>query len=149
MLVVLDALEKSGLDPTYLELEVTESVMMHDMETVLTTLKKLKGIGIHLSIDDFGTGYSSLSYLQRFPIDALKIDRSFVSNIDKPEGRAIALAIIALAKSLNLKVIAEGVETEHQATILREHGCEHMQGYLYSRPVPADEMTRLLQKQKA
>jgi diguanylate cyclase (GGDEF)-like protein/PAS domain S-box-containing protein len=149
MMVVLDALEKSGLDPTYLELEVTESVMMHDMETVLTTLKKLKGIGIHLSIDDFGTGYSSLSYLQRFPIDALKIDRSFVSNIDKPEGRAIALAIIALAKSLNLKVIAEGVETEHQATILREHGCEHMQGYLYSRPVPADEMTRLLQKQKA
>jgi len=149
MLVVLDALEKSGLDATYLELEVTESVMMHDMETVLTTLKKLKGIGIHLSIDDFGTGYSSLSYLQRFPLDALKIDRSFVSNIDKPEGRAIALAIIALAKSLSLKVIAEGVETELQATFLREHGCEFMQGYLYSRPVPADEMTRLLQKQKA
>jgi diguanylate cyclase (GGDEF)-like protein len=148
MLVVLDALEKSGLDPTYLELEVTESVMMHDMETVLATLKKLKGIGIHLAIDDFGTGYSSLSYLQRFPLDALKIDRTFVSNIDKPEGRAIALAIIALAKSLNLKVIAEGVETEDQASVLREHGCEYMQGYLYGRPVPADDLTRMLQKHK-
>jgi diguanylate cyclase (GGDEF)-like protein/PAS domain S-box-containing protein len=149
MTVVADALEKSGLEPGYLELEVTESIMMHDMEAVLTMLKKLKGIGIHLSIDDFGTGYSSLSYLQRFPLDALKIDRSFVSNIDKPEGSAIALAIMALAKSLNLKVIAEGVETEHQVRTLREHGCEFMQGFLFSRPVPAEEMTRLLQQQKA
>jgi len=149
MTVVADALEKSGLEPGYLELEVTESIMMHDMEAVLTMLKKLKGIGIHLSIDDFGTGYSSLSYLQRFPLDALKIDRSFVSNIEKPEGSAIALAIMALAKSLNLKVIAEGVETEHQVRILREHGCEFMQGFLFSRPVPAEEMTRLLQQQKA
>jgi diguanylate cyclase (GGDEF)-like protein len=149
VMMVLDVLEKSGLDPTNLELEVTESVMMHDGETVLATLKKLKDIGIRLSIDDFGTGYSSLSYLQRFPLDALKIDRTFVSNIDKPEGNAIALAIIALGKSLNLMIIAEGVETEHQEKFLREHGCEYMQGYLYSRPVPADEMTRLLQKQKA
>jgi EAL domain-containing protein (putative c-di-GMP-specific phosphodiesterase class I) len=149
MAVVADALEKSGLEPGYLELEVTESIMMQDMEAVLTMLKKLKGIGIHLSIDDFGTGYSSLSYLQRFPLDALKIDRSFVSNIEKPEGSAIALAIMALAKSLNLKVIAEGVETEHQVRILREHGCEFMQGFLFSRPVPAEEMTRLLQQQKA
>jgi len=149
MTVVADALEKSGLEPAYLELEVTESVMMHDIEAVLTTLKNLKGIGIHLSIDDFGTGYSSLSYLQRFPLDALKIDRSFVSNIDKTEGSAIALAIMALAKSLNLKVIAEGVETEHQVRILQEHGCEFMQGFLFSRPVPADEITRLLQEQEA
>jgi diguanylate cyclase (GGDEF)-like protein len=149
MTVVADALEKSGLEAAYLELEVTESVMMHDIEAVLTTLKNLKGIGIHLSIDDFGTGYSSLSYLQRFPLDALKIDRSFVSNIDKTEGSAIALAIMALAKSLNLKVIAEGVETEHQVRILQEHGCEFMQGFLFSRPVPADEITRLLQEQEA
>jgi len=146
--VVADALEKSGLDPGCLELEVTESIMMRDVEAVLTTLKKLKGIGIHLSIDDFGTGYSSLSYLQRFPLDALKIDRSFVGNIDKPEGSAIALAIMALAKSLNLKVIAEGIETEHQARILREHGCEFMQGFLFSRPVTAEEMTSLLQQQQ-
>jgi len=148
MAVVADALEKSGLEPGFLELEVTESVMMHDIEAVLTTLKKLKGIGIHLSIDDFGTGYSSLSYLQRFPLDALKIDRSFVNNIDKPEGSAIAFAIMALAKSLNLKVIAEGVETEHQVRILHEHGCEFMQGFLFSRPVTADEITRLLQQQQ-
>ena len=148
MTVVADALEKSGLDPGCLELEVTESIMMRDVEAVLTTLKKLKGIGIHLSIDDFGTGYSSLSYLQRFPLDALKIDRSFVGNIDKPEGSAIALAIMALAKSLTLKVIAEGIETEHQARILREHGCEFMQGFLFSRPVTAEEMTSLLQQQQ-
>ena len=148
MTVVADALEKSSLDPGLLELEVTESIMMRDVETVLTTLKKLKGIGIHLSIDDFGTGYSSLSYLQRFPLDALKIDRSFVGNIDKPEGSAIALAIMALAKSLNLKVIAEGIETEHQAGILRAHGCEFMQGFLFSGPVAAEEMTRLLQQQQ-
>ena len=148
MTVVADALEKSSLDPGLLELEVTESIMMRDVETVLTTLKKLKGIGIHLSIDDFGTGYSSLSYLQRFPLDALKIDRSFVGNIDKPEGSAIALAIMALAKSLKLKVIAEGIETEHQVSILRAHGCEFMQGFLFSGPVPAEEMTRLLQQQQ-
>lgn len=146
--VVADALEKSGLEPGYLELELTESVMMHDMEAVLTMLKRLKDIGIRLSIDDFGTGYSSLSYLQRFPLDALKIDRTFVTNIDKPDGSAIALAIMALAKSLNLRVIAEGVETEHQAQVLREHGCEFMQGFLFGGPVPADEMTRLLQKQE-
>ncbi len=148
MAVVADALEKSGLEPGFLELEVTESIMMRDVEAVLTMLKKLKGIGIHLSIDDFGTGYSSLSYLQRFPLDALKIDRSFVNNIDKPEGSAIALAIMALAKSLNLKVIAEGVETEHQVRILREHGCEFMQGFLFSRPVSAEEIARLLQQQQ-
>ena len=118
--MITDALEKTGLEPDRLELEATESIMMRDVEAVLTMLKKLKGIGIHLSIDDFGTGYSSLSYLQRFPLDALKIDRSFVENIDKPEGSAIALAIMALAKSLNLKVIAEGIETEHQARILRD-----------------------------
>jgi EAL domain-containing protein (putative c-di-GMP-specific phosphodiesterase class I) len=148
MTVVADALEKSGLEPGCLELEVTESIMMRDMEGVLAMLKKLKGIGIHLSIDDFGTGYSSLSYLQRFPLDALKIDRSFVGNIDRPEGSAIALAIMALARSLNLKVIAEGIETEDQVRILREHGCEFMQGFLFSPPVSAEEIAHLLLQQQ-
>jgi diguanylate cyclase (GGDEF)-like protein/PAS domain S-box-containing protein len=145
---ITNALKASGLDAKYLELEVTESIMMHQMETVLQTLKILKGIGINLSIDDFGTGYSSLSYLQRFPIDTLKIDRTFVNNLDKPQGAAIALAIIGMAEALNLRVIAEGVETENQEQFLLEHGCGFMQGYLFSRPLPADDMMRLLQQQK-
>ena len=145
--VVTDALEGSGLEAKYLELEVTESIMVHDMKTVLPTLKALKDIGIHLSIDDFGTGYSSLSYLQHFPIDALKIDQTFVSDIDENRGSAIVRAIIAMSASLNLTVIAEGVETESQAKFLLENGCHKMQGYLFSRPLPVDEMTRLLQQQ--
>ena len=145
--VVTDALEGSGLEAKYLELEVTESIMVHDMKTVLPTLKALKDIGIHLSIDDFGTGYSSLSYLQHFPIDALKIDQTFVSDIDENRGSAIVQAIIAMSASLNLTVIAEGVETESQAKFLLENGCHKMQGYLFSRPLPVDEMTRLLQQQ--
>ena len=145
--VVTDALVGSGLEAKYLELEVTESIMVHDMKTVLPTLKALKDIGIHLSIDDFGTGYSSLSYLQHFPIDALKIDQTFVSDIDENRGSAIVRAIIAMSASLNLTVIAEGVETESQAKFLLENGCHKMQGYLFSRPLPVDEMTRLLQQQ--
>ncbi len=145
--VVTDALEGSGLEAKYLELEVTESIMVHDMKTVLPTLKALKDIGIHLSIDDFGTGYSSLSYLQYFPIDALKIDQTFVSDIDENRGSAIVRAIIAMSASLNLTVIAEGVETERQAKFLLENGCHKMQGYLFSGPLPVDEMTRLLQQQ--
>ena len=145
--VVTDALEGSGLEAKYLELEVTESIMVHDMKTVLPTLKALKDIGIHLSIDDFGTGYSSLSYLQHFPIDALKIDQTFVSDINENRGSAIVRAIIAMSASLNLTVIAEGVETESQAKFLLENGCHKMQGYLFSRPLPVDEMTRLLQQQ--
>ena len=144
--VVTDALDASGLDAKYLELEVTESIMMDKIETVLQTLKNLKGIGINLSIDDFGTGYSSLSYLQRFPIDTLKIDRSFVNSLDKSEGSAIVLAIIGMANALNLRVIAEGVETDSQAQYLLKHGCASMQGFLFSRPLPAADMLQLLQK---
>jgi diguanylate cyclase (GGDEF)-like protein len=144
---VSDALQSSGLEPHYLELEVTESIMMQDMEAVIPLLRTLKTMGIQLSLDDFGTGYSSLSYLQRFPLDALKIDRSFMKNSDSSEGSALVQAIIAMAKSLHLHVIAEGVETEEQATFLASHQCETMQGYLFSPPIPAEGIAALLQAQ--
>ena len=140
-------LDECGLDARYLELEMTESTLMREAETMVDTLRRLKATGIRLSIDDFGTGYSSLSYLKRFALDALKIDRSFVHDITASEdAAAITSAIIAMARSLKLTVIAEGVETESQAALLRSQGCQFMQGYLFSRPVPAPEFTMLLQK---
>ncbi|MFC5513508.1 EAL domain-containing protein [Massilia jejuensis] len=143
--VIAKAFAETGIDPKMLELEVTESVMMGGLDTVLPTLHTLKSLGLTLAIDDFGTGYSSLSYLGLFPLDTLKIDRSFVSNLDQVEGAAIVRAIIALSTSLKLGVIAEGVETEAEAEFLRAHGCERMQGFLFSRPVPAQAMTELLE----
>ena len=118
---------------------------MEDMERTLEILACIKQIGVDLSIDDFGTGYSSLSYLKQFPINTLKIDQSFVRNLDTdPDSLPIVKAIIALAKSLNLKVIAEGVETEEHLNILKAHDCEHIQGYFISRPVPPDDFERFL-----
>ena len=140
-------LDESGLDARYLELEMTESTLMREAETMVNTLRRLKATGIRLSIDDFGTGYSSLSYLKRFALDALKIDRSFVHDITASEdAAAITSAIIAMARSLKLTVIEEEVETESQAELLRRQGCQFMQGYLFSRPVPPPEFTMLLQK---
>jgi EAL domain-containing protein (putative c-di-GMP-specific phosphodiesterase class I) len=137
----------SGLPARCLELEMTESLLMQDAEAMVNMLKRLKATGITLSIDDFGTGYSSLSYLKRFPLDALKIDRSFVNDITvNPNDAAITSAIIAMARSLKLNVIAEGVETEAQASLLREQGCQYMQGNLFSRPVPHAEFTALLER---
>ncbi|HEX2955718.1 MAG TPA: EAL domain-containing protein [Chitinispirillaceae bacterium] len=145
---VSSILDETGLPPKLLELEITESLGMKNPELTLRTLKELKEMGIHISIDDFGTGYSSLSYLKRFPIDTLKIDRSFVLEIQTdPNDASIVLAIIALAHSMHLKVIAEGVEIEEQASFLRQHHCEEMQGFLYSRPVPAEEFRILLQRE--
>ena len=144
---ITDALQTSGLEARYLELEVTESIMMQDVDAVIPLLKTLKGIGIQLSLDDFGTGYSSLSYLQRFPLDAFKIDRSFIKNSDSSEGSALVQAIIAMAKSLHLHVIAEGVETEEQAAFLASYQCETMQGFLFSPPIPAEGIVALLQAQ--
>jgi diguanylate cyclase (GGDEF)-like protein/PAS domain S-box-containing protein len=145
---VRSILDETGLHPRRLELEITESLGMKNPELTLRTLRELKDMGIHISIDDFGTGYSSLSYLKRFPIDTLKIDRSFVFDIQTdPNDAAIVLAIIALAHSMHLKVIAEGVEKEEQAAFLRHHHCEEMQGYFYSRPVPAEEFRQLLLKE--
>ncbi len=125
-----DAMENGGLERGCLEVEVTESVLMRDSERALGTLRRLKEMGVSLAVDDFGTGYSSLSYLRRFPFDRLKIDRSLVSGvIDSADAASIALAILALARSLELDTVAEGVETEEQAAFLREHGCHTLQGY--------------------
>lgn len=146
---VVRILQETGLDPGYLELELTESHLMENVESTISLLHELKALGIHLSIDDFGTGYSSLSYLKRFPIDTLKIDRSFVLDIThNPDDAAIALAIIAMAHSLGLKVTAEGVETKEQLEFLRAHQCDTMQGYYFSRPVPAEVITQLLQEKR-
>jgi EAL domain-containing protein (putative c-di-GMP-specific phosphodiesterase class I) len=145
--VVQSALGESGLPADCLELEMTESTIMQQLDIVLPLLKSIKSLGVHLSLDDFGTGYSSLSYLNKFPLDALKIDRSFVTNYDKPDGKAIVTAIIALAHSLKLDLIAEGVETQSQADFLLANGCKNMQGFLFSKALPAEEITLLLQKQ--
>ncbi|CUI04161.1 bifunctional diguanylate cyclase/phosphodiesterase [Massilia antarctica] len=140
-----DALEESGLEARYLELELTESMVMSDVENTITILRMLKQLGVHLAIDDFGTGYSSLSYLSRFPLDVLKIDQSFVRDIAVgADAAAIVVSIISLAHSLRLKVIAEGVETAAQLAFLREHGCDEVQGYFFSRPVGALEFESLL-----
>ncbi|KAF0216924.1 MAG: PAS/PAC sensor-containing diguanylate [Geobacteraceae bacterium] len=143
---VARVLAETGVDPTCLELELTESSIMENIKETTTKLHAIREMGITLAIDDFGTGYSSLSYLKRFPIDKLKIDRSFVCDIPtNPDDVAITRAIIAMARSLKLKVIGEGVETEEQMAFLREHGCDEIQGYHISRPVPAEELQVLLQ----
>ena len=138
-------LEHTALPPDCLEIELTESLFLSDVALAVELLDSMKGLGVKLSIDDFGTGYSSLSYLSRFPIDVLKIDRSFVSDITRDANdAAIVDSIIALAHNLKLAVIAEGVETAEQLAYLREHGCDEMQGYFFSRPLPADEFEQLL-----
>ena len=145
---ILRVLAEVGLDPALgrLDLELTESMIMQDAEMTLRTLRKLTDIGLKLSIDDFGTGYSSLSYLRRFPIHTLKIDQSFTRDLGKrDDAAAIVTAIIALSHGLKLNVIAEGVETQAQFDILRGLGCDEYQGYLFSRPVPAQQATELLQ----
>ncbi|MDK2125391.1 bifunctional diguanylate cyclase/phosphodiesterase [Parachitinimonas caeni] len=144
------ALMETGLSARHLELEVTEGVVMRDAIEVIDTLRELKRMGVRLSIDDFGTGYSSLSYLRRFPIDKLKVDRSFVDEIGADvDDEAIASAIIDLAHSLRLKVIAEGVETADQARFLLQRGCDQIQGFLVSRPLSAGAMAEFLQTWRA
>jgi EAL domain-containing protein (putative c-di-GMP-specific phosphodiesterase class I) len=139
------ALQTSGLRAGSLKLEVTEGVIMRDTECSIRTLQKLKDLGIRLAIDDFGTGYSSLSYLKMLPLDVLKIDRSFVKGIgENAEDNAIVQAIISMANSLGLAVTAEGVETEEQATLLREWMCDKAQGFLFARPLDAEHLTSLL-----
>jgi EAL domain-containing protein (putative c-di-GMP-specific phosphodiesterase class I) len=145
---VAQALADSGLDPAYLELEVTESLIMRDLAQSVGKMRELEAMGISLSIDDFGTGYSSLSALKSFPIKRLKIDKSFVSELaDDLDDQAIAMAVISLGHKLNLRVIAEGVETEQQCTFLRDNECDEMQGYLFSAPVAASKIHSLLEEQ--
>ena len=142
---VVQLLKETGLDPEHLELELTESMLMEDVDAAIATMTCLKNYGVSIALDDFGTGYSCLSYLKRFPIDTLKIDQSFVREITSdPASAAIADAIIAMAQRLGLDVIAEGVETPEQCRLLRESGCRLMQGYLFARPVPAEDLTKLL-----
>jgi len=141
-------LEETGMPPSYLELELTESIIMRDTETTIKMLHELSDMGIALSIDDFGTGYSSLSYMKRFPINRLKIDQSFVRDISSGKIEAeMIIPIIALGHSMKLQVLAEGVEVEEQLRYLKEQGCDEVQGYLYSRPVPADELTEFLERE--
>ncbi|MCL5228854.1 EAL domain-containing protein [Pseudomonas sp. In614] len=142
---VRHALQETGLDPKYLELELTESLIMQDLQQAISKMKELQSMGISLSIDDFGTGYSSLAALKSFPIARLKIDQSFVRDLpDNENDKAIATAVISLGHKLNLKVIAEGVETEEQQTFLRENGCDEIQGHFFSRAVSAEDISLLL-----
>lgn len=144
--VIDHAMSEVRLDPKYLELEITESIIQ-DTKSTAGILRELRNLGLKIAVDDFGTGYSSLSYLRRFPLDTLKIDRSFVKDIAKdPDSEAIVKAIIAMAHCLKLKVIAEGVETEEQLKFLSDEGCDEFQGYLISPPLPADEVVRFLAK---
>jgi EAL domain-containing protein (putative c-di-GMP-specific phosphodiesterase class I)/GGDEF domain-containing protein/ABC-type amino acid transport substrate-binding protein len=136
---------ETGVNPGLLELELTESSLMHDPEEAVRTLRHLESYGLKLSVDDFGTGYSSLAYLKRFPLDSLKIDRTFVRDAPtNADDAAITKAIIQLAHTLGLRVVAEGVETEEQSELLRSLGCDEMQGYLFGRPMPAEEAASLL-----
>jgi diguanylate cyclase (GGDEF)-like protein len=144
---IIDILRETRLPPRLLELEITEGVLMENVHANLDLLQRLQAAEIHLSIDDFGTGYSSMSYLKRFPIDQLKIDRSFVHDVPG-DGEAIATAIIAMAHSLGLTVVAEGVETLGQLEFLRRAGCDIMQGFYFARPMPGEELTALLRRQQ-
>ncbi len=144
--VIDHAMSEIRLDPKYLELEITESIIQ-DTKSTAGILRELRNLGLKIAVDDFGTGYSSLSYLRRFPLDTLKIDRSFVKDIAKdPDSEAIVKAIIAMAHCLKLRVIAEGVETEEQLKFLSDEGCDEFQGYLISHPLPAEEAARFLSK---
>jgi diguanylate cyclase (GGDEF)-like protein/PAS domain S-box-containing protein len=146
---IADALQRTGLDPGLLEIELTESMLMQNVEATLDTLHQLRDMGVRLAIDDFGTGYSSLSYLKRFPLHTLKIDRSFVKDLPRDaEDAAITKAIIGMAHSLRLAVVAEGVETPEQLAFLRQHGCDDVQGFLFSRPVSAEDFGALLAAQE-
>jgi EAL domain-containing protein (putative c-di-GMP-specific phosphodiesterase class I) len=145
---VATLLQRGGLSPNTLILEITESVLMEDTDYTTTKLKELKALGVLLAVDDFGTGYSSLSYLRGFPVDILKIDRSFISSLDDSTEKDLALprAIVALGRALNLQTIAEGIETSEQLSQLRAMVCDQAQGYYFAKPLWVEEAERLLEK---
>jgi len=138
---IAEVIEAIKLKGENIAIEVTESIIMDDIEKAVETMSRLKNLGVHVHIDDFGVGYSSLSYLHSFPVSALKVDKSFVSNMHvSPENREIIKTIVSLAKALNLKVIAEGVETLKQLAEMRELQCLYAQGYFFSKPMPAEDI---------
>jgi EAL domain-containing protein (putative c-di-GMP-specific phosphodiesterase class I) len=142
--------DTTGIDPGLIEFEITETALMQQGAQTLELLGQINRMGMRLSIDDFGTGYSSLAYLKRFPVRQIKIDRAFVRELEaSSEDRAIVAAVIALANSLQLSVVAEGVETEAQLALLRAHGCQYAQGYLFARALPAARARYLLAGQAA
>jgi EAL domain-containing protein (putative c-di-GMP-specific phosphodiesterase class I) len=142
---VCGVLKKTAINPGRLKLELTESLVLEDVNDTVTKIQALKELGIHFAMDDFGTGYSSLSYLSKLPLDQLKIDQSFVYNIGiKPSDAVIVQTIIGMAKNLDMEVIAEGVETEQQRDFLERNGCIHYQGYLFGKPVPLEAFEQLL-----
>ncbi len=145
---VRSILDETRMDASFLELEITESMLMHDIDKARDTLAEFKKLGIRLSLDDFGTGYSSLSNLRRFPIDTIKVDRSFIRDLPaNAEDRAITEAIIAMGKSLKMTIVAEGVETQGQVEFLRDHECDELQGFFFSRAIPAAAISDLLRAQ--
>lgn len=142
---IAEIIDETGIDPANLRLEITESAVMENAENAIAMLERIKEIGVRISIDDFGTGYSSLSYLHRFPVDILKVDRSFVKTMEAgTENGEIVRTILALARALKLAVVAEGIESIHQFHQLRVLGCEYGQGYLFSRPLPVSDAEHLL-----
>jgi EAL domain-containing protein (putative c-di-GMP-specific phosphodiesterase class I) len=142
---VFTTLSETGLDPKSLELELTESVLMKRAESAASILKTLRARGVHIAVDDFGTGYSSLSYLRKFPIDALKIDQSFVRQITSaPDDTTIVTAVVSMGRSLKLRVVAEGVETQEELAFLQARLCDEAQGYYFSHPVPPQQFAKLL-----
>ena len=146
--VIKLCIAESGLDPNYLELELTESIIMSDVDRSIDIFNEFKKMGLLISIDDFGTGYSSLSYLKEFPIDRLKIDQSFISNItaDKNDASEIANLVIDLGHKLGLEVIAEGVETQEQINFLKEYACDQIQGFILSEPVSIEKFEEFLKE---
>jgi EAL domain-containing protein (putative c-di-GMP-specific phosphodiesterase class I) len=146
---VIEMLLDVGISPKYIELEITESVLMNSVYTVANNLNLLRKQGIKVSIDDFGTGYNSLKYIQKFDVDCIKIDRTFVSNIDDDINKIIIKHIISLGHSINAEIIAEGVETKEQYKYLKKQGCDIIQGYYFSKPLLPEEATRFLEVNKS
>ena len=146
---ITEVLEQTQLEPRWLEIEITENMVMHDGEQMVEMLRAIKRLGVQIAVDDFGTGYSSLSYLQRFPVNRLKVDRSFVQDMARDaDSAAIVRTIIALGHNLGLKVVAEGVETEDQIAFLADNACDELQGYYFSKPISAWRFRKLLQPRR-
>jgi EAL domain-containing protein (putative c-di-GMP-specific phosphodiesterase class I) len=147
--MVRSALAESGVAPSRLVLEITEGVLIHDPDEMVKRINDLHALGVRVALDDFGSGYSNLGYLQRFPLDKLKIDRSFVAALGRSSNDGVIIqAIVALGRALGLSVLVEGVETEHQRVLLRLAGCDEMQGFLFARPAPAKAIDKLLVQAK-